>query len=290
MFRLTYRNFGDHESVVGNYSVTSGSVAGIRWFELRNVTSGPVTVVQESTYQPDSTWRWMGSSAMDRDGNIAIGYSASSATIFPELRYAGRLASDPVNTLGQGEALLFAGAGSQTGTGSRWGDYAALTVDPVDDCTFWFTTQYYSTTSSYNWRTRIGSFRFPTCGGNPTPTPTPTPSPSATPTPTPTPVPSPTPVPPPNAPTNLTGNAASTTQIFLSWTDNSNNEDGFSIERCTGNSCTNFAQVGSVGANSTGFPNSGLTKNTWYRYRVRAFNAFGNSAYSNIVQVKTPNR
>src|ERR1043166_5985202 len=94
MFRLTYRNFGDHEAVVGNYSVSSGSVSGIRWFELRNVTNGPVTVAQESTYQPDSTWRWMGSAAMDRDGNIAIGYSASSATIFPEIRYAGRLATD----------------------------------------------------------------------------------------------------------------------------------------------------------------------------------------------------
>ncbi len=79
-----------------------GSVAGIRWFELRNVTNGPVTVNQESTYQPDTTWRWIGSAAMDRDGNIAIGYSASSATIFPQLRYAGRLATDPVNTLGPG--------------------------------------------------------------------------------------------------------------------------------------------------------------------------------------------
>src|SRR5262249_22864151 len=87
MFRLAYRNFGDHESVVGNYTVSSGGVAGVRWFELRNVTNGPVTVAQESTYQPDTTWRWMGSAAMDKDGNLAIGYSASSATIFPELRY-----------------------------------------------------------------------------------------------------------------------------------------------------------------------------------------------------------
>src|SRR6185369_16861880 len=79
MFRLTYRNFGTHESVVGNYTVSSGAVAGIRWFELRDVTNGPVTVAQESTYQPDSTWRWMGSAAMDGDGNLAIGYSASSA-------------------------------------------------------------------------------------------------------------------------------------------------------------------------------------------------------------------
>ncbi|HET6852468.1 MAG TPA: hypothetical protein VFH46_09085, partial [Pyrinomonadaceae bacterium] len=164
MFRVAYRNFGTHESVVGNYTVSSGSVAGVRWFELRNVTNGPVTVNQESTYQPDSTWRWMGSAAMDRDGNIAIGYSASSSTIFPQLRYAGRLATDPLNVLGQGEATLFAGTGSQVGTFNRWGDYASLTVDPVDDCTFWFTSEYYPTTTSFNWRTRIGSFRFPTCG------------------------------------------------------------------------------------------------------------------------------
>src|SRR5262249_38391550 len=88
MFRLTYRNFGTHESVVGNYTVSANSVAGIRWFELQNVTNGPVTVAQESTYQPDTTWRWMGSAAMDQDGNLAIGFSASSATIFPQIRYA----------------------------------------------------------------------------------------------------------------------------------------------------------------------------------------------------------
>src|SRR4029078_8118631 len=163
-------------------SVSAGSVSGVRWFELRNVTNGPVTVFQESTYQPDSTWRWMGSAAMDRDGNIAIGYSASSATIFPQLRYAGRLATDPANVLGQGEATLFSGTGSQTGTNSRWGDYSALTVDPVDDCTFWFTSEYYVTTGQFNWRTRIASFKFPTCGGVTTP-PARTPHvPTATPT------------------------------------------------------------------------------------------------------------
>ena len=163
MFRLAYRNFGTHESVVGNYTVSSGSVAAIRWFELRNVTAGPVTVAQESTFQPDSTWRWMGSAAMDRDGNLAIGYSASSATIFPQLRYAGRLATDPPSVLAQGEATLFAGTGSQIDTGNRWGDYSSLTVDPTDDCTFWFTSEYYATTSIFNWRTRIGSFKFPGC-------------------------------------------------------------------------------------------------------------------------------
>ncbi|MEP6809940.1 MAG: hypothetical protein ABI992_06835, partial [Chthoniobacterales bacterium] len=143
LFRVAYRNFGNHESVVGNYTVSSGGVAGVRWFELRNVSSGPVTVYQESTYQPDTTWRWMGSAAMDGQGNLAIGFSASSASIFPQIRYAARLATDPLNTLAQGEAHLYDGTGSQTGTGNRWGDYSSLTVDPVDDSTFWFTSEYY---------------------------------------------------------------------------------------------------------------------------------------------------
>jgi hypothetical protein len=116
MFRLAYRNFGDHEAVVGNYTVSSNSVAGVRWFELRNLTAGPATLFQESTYQPDNTWRWMGSASMDHNGNIAVGFSASSSSVVPGIRYAGRLVSDPLNTLAQGEATLFAGVGSQTGT------------------------------------------------------------------------------------------------------------------------------------------------------------------------------
>jgi hypothetical protein len=281
MFRLTYRNFGDHESVVGNYSVSANSVAGVRWFELRGVTSGPVTKFQESTYQPDSTWRWMGSAAMDQQGNIAVGYSASSSTISPQIRYAGRLVTDPLSTLPQAEATLFAGTGSQTGTSSRWGDYSDITVDPSDDCTFWYTNEYYSTTTSFNWRTRIGSFKFPGCGGSPTPTPTPTPSGTPTPTPTPNPL--------PNAPSNLTATGVSGSQINLAWTDNSNNETGFKVERCQGNNCTNFAEITQVGANATGFADTGLVSNTFYRYRVRAFNGSGNSGYSNIARGKTLN-
>ena len=176
MFRLAYRNFGDHESVVGNYTVSAGGVAAVRWFELRNVTAGPVTVYQQSTYQPDTTWRWMGSAAMDGQGNLAIGFSASSSTINPQVRYAARLATDPINTLAQGEAHLFDGTGSQSGTSNRWGDYSSLTIDPVDDSTFWYTNEYYSTTGSFNWRTRIGSFKI--ASGSPTPTPTPTPTPA----------------------------------------------------------------------------------------------------------------
>jgi hypothetical protein len=165
MFRLAYRNFGDHESLIGNFTVKSSNVAGIRWFELRNVITGPADVYQESTYQPDSDWRWLGSVAMDSAGNMAVGFSASGPALHPQLRYAGRLAADPLNTLAQGEEHLFDGAGSQASdTRNRWGDYSALSVDPVDDCTFWYTNEYYQSTSSFNWRTRIGNFKFDACG------------------------------------------------------------------------------------------------------------------------------
>src|SRR4029079_12341780 len=169
MFRLAYRKFADgHEAVVGNYTVSSGGVAGVRWVELRGVTTAPV-VFQESTYQPDSTWRWMGSAAMDQTGNLAVGYNASSSAINPAIRYAGRLATDPANTLGQGEAVLINGTGSQgSGNGNRWGDYSAMTIDPVDDCTFWYTQEYYST-SGGSWRTRIGNFKFTQCTSVPAP-------------------------------------------------------------------------------------------------------------------------
>jgi hypothetical protein len=163
MFRLAYRNFGSREALVGNMSVQSNGVAGIRWYEINRATSGAPSFVQQSTYQPDTTWRWMGSVAMDRLGNLALGFSASSPTMNPAIRYAGRLAGDPPDTLAQGEATLFAGTGSQQETNNRWGDYSDLTVDPVDDCTFWYTQEYYASTAPFAWRTRIGSFRLHGC-------------------------------------------------------------------------------------------------------------------------------
>ena len=166
MFRVAYRKFPDgHEAVVGNYSVSANAVGGVRWFEIRDVTTTP-TVFQESTYQPDTTWRWMGSVAMDFAGNLAVGFSASDATINPQIRYAGRLVNDPLNTLAQGETHLFDGSGSQTSTNGRWGDYSAMTVDPVDDCTFWYTQEYYPTTGTA-WATRIGNFKFAECVSTP---------------------------------------------------------------------------------------------------------------------------
>jgi hypothetical protein len=163
MFRNAYRMFpGGGESLLDNYTVSANAVAGIRWFEVERTLPGNWTLFQEATYQPDTTWRWMGSIASDHLGDQVLGFSASSSTINPQLRYAGRLATDPINIL-TGEQHLFDGAGSQTGTDSRWGDYSDLTVDPVDECTFYYTNEYYDTTSSFNWRTRIGYFKFAEC-------------------------------------------------------------------------------------------------------------------------------
>jgi hypothetical protein len=166
MFRSAYRNFGDHEALVGNMSVNAGAgVAGVRWWEINHVTSGTPAFAQQATYSPDATHRWMGSVAMDASGDMALGYSASSATINPQIRYTGRLSGDAANTMGQGEGTIFAGTGSQTGSGNRWGDYSDMSIDPSDDCTFWYTTEYYATTvsGSVPWKTRIASFAFPGC-------------------------------------------------------------------------------------------------------------------------------
>lgn len=163
MFRFAYRRFGDHESLVGNFTVGVSGRGAPRWFELRGSESS-WTLFQEGTYDPDATaFRFMGSIAQDHAGSIALGYSAMSAAIFPAIRFATRLAGDPAGTLGT-ESTLIAGAGSQTGS-NRWGDYSALTIDPADDCTFWYTNQYYTASSSSTWATRIGTFRVPECTG-----------------------------------------------------------------------------------------------------------------------------
>jgi hypothetical protein len=172
MHRLAYRNNGGTESLVVSHSVTAGSSTGLRWYEIRNPGAASPTVFQQSTFAPDSSFRWMPSIAMDQQGNMMLGYSISSSSSRPSINYTGRLATDVVSTM-QAEAVLQAGAGSQTGGLTRWGDYSAMTVDPTDDCTFWFTTEYMKTTGSFNWNTRIGSFKFPTCGAVVTHTVTP---------------------------------------------------------------------------------------------------------------------
>jgi hypothetical protein len=218
MNRLVYRRFKNHESLLVSHNVnvlTSGTQAAVRWYEIRDPNSSPA-IYQQGTYAPDSTNRWLGSLAIDRIGDIALGYSVSSGTTFPGIRYTGRLSGDGLGVMTQGEAILIDGGGSQTGTGYRWGDYASMSVDPVDGCTFWFTSEYIPTNGSAPWKTRIGTFRFPSCTDKPpVPTPkstatststltsttqastatsttTPTPTATATPTPTPTSTPNPT--------------------------------------------------------------------------------------------------
>jgi hypothetical protein len=190
MHRFPYRNFGAHQSQVGTFVVGGGlgeEGAAIRWFELRK-TGGAWTLFQEGTLDPgDGHDRVNPSVAMDGQGNIGIGYTTSSSAIHPQIRYATRLAGDPLGTMGA-EAIMIAPNGSQTGS-NRWGDYAATSVDPANDCSFWHTNIYYNVNSASNWRTLIGVFTIPECvgGGDPTPTPTvtQTPTPSATgPTPT----------------------------------------------------------------------------------------------------------
>ncbi len=148
MHRLQFRDFGAYQTIVGNHTVdaTSADQAGIHWFELRDTGSG-FAMNQEGVYAPDTDNRWMGSIAMDGSGNMALGYSVSSAATYPSIRYTGRLAADPAGTLPQGEATMIAGSGSQTGTAYRWGDYSAMSVDPEDGCTFWYTQEYFAATS-----------------------------------------------------------------------------------------------------------------------------------------------
>ncbi len=184
MHRLAYRNFGTYESLVLNHSVSSGGVAAPRWYEIRNPGT-TATINQQGSYQPDTTWRWMGSIAQDQSGDMALGYSASSSSVFPSIRYTGRLSTDAAGTMPQGEATLLAGSGFQSGV-NRWGDYSAMSVDPSDDCTFWY-TQEYNNSGAWGWSTRIGSFKFTQCGGVvPTPTNTPVVVPTNTATRTPT--------------------------------------------------------------------------------------------------------
>ncbi|MBZ5615767.1 MAG: choice-of-anchor D domain-containing protein [Acidobacteriia bacterium] len=158
MYRLPWRKFADgHESLVMNHAISTG----IRWYEIQNPNGGPV-VFQQGTFHPTADTRWMGSIAMDQAGDIALGYSESSGSVHPSVFFTGREPSDPAGAL-QAEAAIVNGTGSQTGGLSRWGDYSAMTVDPVDDCTFWYTQEYMRTTGSFNWNTRIANFKFPNC-------------------------------------------------------------------------------------------------------------------------------
>ncbi|MCX6303419.1 MAG: BACON domain-containing carbohydrate-binding protein [Bacteroidetes bacterium] len=161
MYRLQYRSFAGYSTMVCNRSVDiTTTVAGIRWYELRK-TTGAWSIYQQGTYTlADNNSRWMGSIAMDSSGNMALGYSVSGSSLYPSIRYTGRKKNDALNQMTIAERGIFNGTGSQTGSAARWGDYSAMSCDPMAKATYWFTTEYYVTTSPTGWHTRIASFKF----------------------------------------------------------------------------------------------------------------------------------
>lgn len=164
MYRLSYRNYGSFDALLITQAIddSAGENAHLRWIEIRNPGAPTPQVYQNSTFRPSADARWMSSGAQDKVGNIAIGYSVSSSTMNPSIRVTGRRKTDPKNLL-RTEVSIKAGTGSQTGGLERWGDYSTMQVDPVDDCTFWYTQQYIAANGSFNWNTRVASFRFPNC-------------------------------------------------------------------------------------------------------------------------------
>ena len=168
-FRLAFRNFKTYETMVTNQSVEAApGVAGVRWYEIRR-TGSTYSLYQQGTFAPgDGVHRWMGSIAMDKKGGMGLGYSVVNGTsVYPGIRYTGRLAGDTLGDMTLGEGTVINGTGVQTTTNSRWGDYTDMTVDPVDDCTFWYVNEYYTAagqaSSAAGWQTRIASFKLPGC-------------------------------------------------------------------------------------------------------------------------------
>jgi hypothetical protein len=155
MFRLQYRNFGDYSTLVANHTVTANARAAVRWYELRKATDD-WSIYQQGTWQPDLDYRWMGSIAMNANGNIAVGYSVSSTTTYPSIRFAGRTANAPLGEFNIPETVIVNGTSAQTNI-NRWGDYSAMSIDPADDSTFWYAQMY---RLGSNWRTHFASFNF----------------------------------------------------------------------------------------------------------------------------------
>lgn len=263
MFRASYRNFGDHESVLVNQTVAmDGDPAltdqtGVAWYEIRSPGSTPTAFQQGTSASPTAgQYRWMASSAMDRQGNIALGYSSSSKTLYPSINYIGRLATDPLGTMPFDEGTIRTGTGSQTGPSARWGDYTSLDVDPSDDCTFWHTNEYLATTSHNDWMTQIASFKFPGCTGSSTV---------------------------PGAPQNVTATSGDG-QVALQWQPPASN-GGMPVTKYT------VTLVPPVGVQATSAPVcellvgvddvptacdiTGLTNGQSYMWRVQAWNALG---------------
>jgi hypothetical protein len=164
MSRLVYRRIGNRESIVGVHSIdTAAGGGGVRWYEFLIGKGREVTLSQQGTYAPDRFFRWMASPAIDKFGNIGIGYSFGGTPNFAGQRFAARVPSDPPGVLGLRETILVEGEAAQTTT-LRWEDYTTTAIDPSDDCTIWYVGDYLKGNATL-YSTRIGAFRMPGCGG-----------------------------------------------------------------------------------------------------------------------------
>ena len=166
MYRLAYRIIGGTAHMIVNHavSVSTGrrtTTSGVRWYDI-NATSATPTIIQQGTYSPTTDYRWMGSAAMDKVGNILVAYSKSSSSVFPSIFYAVHQPTDAAGTL-SAETSILAGTGAQQRSLSRWGDYSSVSVDPVDDCTLWFTTEYLKANGTFNWSTFVKPIKIATC-------------------------------------------------------------------------------------------------------------------------------
>lgn len=259
MHRLQYREFVTHKSLVGSFvtDVDGTDRGGVRWFELRK-TDGDWSLHQEGTWSPDASHRWMSSISMDARGNLALAYNVSNDTdVFPSLRYAGRLVTDAPSALPQGEYTVI--DGTTAGESTRYGDYNSMNIDPVDDCTFWFTGQYNSPT---NWSTRIASFSFDNCACT-----------SAT------------------APTGLSAVVAGNNRVNLSWSPARGQTPitTYYVYRALGDCPGAFYTLIAADLSQTSFVDTTVSGDATYSYVVRAFDSGDNciSQASDCASVST---
>lgn len=159
MYKLEFRHFDGYDVMVTNHTVDCDATdhAGIRWYELRNDGTG-WTIYQQGTYAPDADHRWMGSMSVDGEGNIALGYNVSGVSTYPSVRATGRLAGDAPGIMTVPEFSIMEGGGSQTWVSNRWGDYSCMSLDPVDQSTFWYVNQFYPYDHNYKWNIALGGF------------------------------------------------------------------------------------------------------------------------------------
>lgn len=248
-FPLQYRNFGTHETLVGAFAVDVDGTdhAAVRWFELRKEGSSWY-LYQEGTLGGEAgVHRSVASAAMDGSGNIAVGYTrtGSSTPYYPSLYYSGRISTDPLGTMPHYEHRIIDGVSSQT-TYDRWGDYAGIGVDPVDECTFWFFSEYMESGSS---ATRVASFRFDECGCEE-----------------------------PGAPSSLQAIANGDNRIDLTWAGGSPAASSYSLYRAQGSTCSPAPLVWTLlaeGLTSTSYSDTAVSGGTSYAYHVVGVDATG---------------